>query len=74
VQNNIEPDPPSQIWPNNLISIMQKIMATPCPPPMKPIFKFDLSIEAAGKNYIFLKHTFGGDLQRALDAQPNLPL
>ncbi len=41
---------------------------------MKPIFEFDLSIKAASKNYILLKHTFGGDLQRALDAQPNSPL
>jgi hypothetical protein len=73
-QNNIEPAPPSQIWPNDLISILQKIMATPCQPPTKPIFKFDLSIEAASKNYILLKHTFGGDLQRALNAQPNSPL
>ena len=37
-QNNIEPAPPSQIWPNNLISILKKIMATPCQPPTKPIF------------------------------------
>jgi hypothetical protein len=44
------------------------------PPPTKPIFEFDLSIEAARKNYILLKHTFGGDLQRALNAQPNSPL
>ncbi len=50
VQNNIEPATPSQIWHNDLISILQKIMATPCPPPTKPIFEFDLSIEAASKN------------------------
>jgi hypothetical protein len=74
VQNNIEPATPSQVWPSNLISILQKIMATPCQPPTKPIFEFDLSIKAASKNYILLKHTFGGDLQRALDAQPNSPL
>jgi hypothetical protein len=41
---------------------------------MKPIFEFDLSIKAVNKNYILLKHTLGGDLQRALDTQPNLPL
>jgi hypothetical protein len=70
-QNNIELAPPSQIWPNNLISILQKIMATPCQPPTKPIFEFDLSIKAASKNYILLKNTFEGDLQRALNAQPN---
>jgi hypothetical protein len=74
MQNNIEPAPPSQIWPNNLISILQRIMATSCPPPTKPFFKFDPAINAASKNYILLKHTFGGDLQRALDTQPNLPL
>jgi hypothetical protein len=49
-------------------------MATPCQPPTKPIFEFNLSTKAASKNYILLKHTFGGGLQRALNAQPNSPL
>jgi hypothetical protein len=74
MQNNIEPASPSQIWPNNLISILQRIIATSCPPQTKPIFKFNPSIKAASKNYILLKHTFGGDLQRALDTQSNSPL
>jgi hypothetical protein len=42
------------IWPHDLITSLQQIMATPCPHPSKPLFKFDLSVEAANKNYILL--------------------
>jgi hypothetical protein len=49
-------------------------MATPCPHPSKPIFKFDLSIEVAKKNYIILMRKFGGVLHKALHAQQGLPL
>jgi hypothetical protein len=49
-------------------------MATPCRHPLKPIFKFDLSIEAAKKNYIILMRKFKGDLHKELHAQQGLPL
>jgi hypothetical protein len=49
-------------------------MALPCPNPSKPQFKFDLSVNAAEKNYILLMQKFGGDLHRALHAQKNSPL
>jgi hypothetical protein len=49
-------------------------MATPCRHPSKPIFEFDLSIEAAKKNYITLMRKFGGDLHKALHAQQGSPL
>jgi hypothetical protein len=49
-------------------------MAIPCPYPSKPIFEFDLSIEAAEKNYIILMRKFGGVLHKALYAQQGSPL
>ena len=49
-------------------------MATPCPHPSKPLFEFNLSVEAANKNYILLMQKFGGDLHRALHAQNESPL
>jgi hypothetical protein len=53
MQNNIEPAPPSQIWPNNLISILQRIMATSCPPPDKAYFRIR-SINQSGKQELHL--------------------
>jgi hypothetical protein len=49
-------------------------MATSCCHPSKPIFEFDLSIEAAKKNYIILMRKLGGDLHKALHAQQGSPL
>jgi hypothetical protein len=49
-------------------------MAAPCPLLLKPLFKFDLSVEAAEKNFILLKHKFGGNLHLALHAQNGLLL
>jgi hypothetical protein len=49
-------------------------MATPCPHPLKPLFKFDLSVEAAEKNFILLTHKFGEDLHLTLHNQNGLPL
>ncbi len=63
-----------KIWPENLIQHLQDIMALPCQNPSKPLFEFDLSVEAAEKNYILLMRKFGGDLHRALHAQKDSPL
>jgi hypothetical protein len=49
-------------------------MATPCPHPSKPLFKFDHSVNPTEKNYILLMCNFGGDLHLALHAQNRLPL
>jgi hypothetical protein len=49
-------------------------MATPCRHPSKPIFEFNLSIEAAKKNYIILMCKFEGDLHKALHTQQGLSL
>ena len=44
------------------------------PSSLETSFEFDLTVEAAKKNYIILMHKFGGCLQQALDAQWGLPL
>jgi hypothetical protein len=49
-------------------------MATPCQHPSKPIFKFNLSVEAARKNFIILTRKFGGNLHKALHTQHGSPL
>jgi hypothetical protein len=64
----------NKVWPPSLISILQQTMATPCYHPSKPLFEFDMSVEAAKKNYMILMHKFGGDLHKALRAQQGSPL
>ncbi len=41
---------------------------------MKPLFKFDLSVDAAERNYTLLMQHFEGDLHKALHAQQESPL
>ena len=65
---------PSSVWPSNLITILQRIVALPCHQPSKPIFAFKFSLEAANKNFNLLMRKFGGDLSKALLAQSDLHL
>jgi hypothetical protein len=65
---------PSLVWPSDLIPILQRIAASPCHQPTKPLFAFNFSLEAANKNFILLKRKFGGDLQKALLAQSDSQL
>ena len=62
------------VWPSDLISILRRIAELPCRQPSKPLFAFEFNLEAANKNYIVLKHKFGGDLSEALLAQSDSPL
>ena len=64
----------TKVWPPSLISILQKTMAIPCCHPLETLFEFDMSVEAAEKNYMILMHKFGGDLHKALHAQKGSPL
>ncbi len=57
-----------------MISIIQQIMATPCQHPTKPLFVFDLWIEAAHTKIIILMHKGWGDLIKAIEAQQTSPL
>ncbi len=42
--------------------------------PLETTIRFDMSVEAAEKNYMILMHKFGGDLHEALRAQQGSPL
>ncbi len=64
----------NKVWPPSLILILQQTMATSCYHPSKPLFDFDMSVEAAEKNYMILMHKFGGDLHEALRTQQGSPL
>jgi len=57
----------------NLIKIIGDIKWQPSPAPMKQEFAFELTKEAAEKNYCLLKK-YGLDLSRAIDAQKSSPL
>jgi hypothetical protein len=59
---------------HHLITILQQIAVLPCRQPSKPLFAFELSLEAANKNFILLTCKFGGDLSKALLAQSNSSL
>jgi len=65
---------PSSVWPSALITILQQIAALPCRQPLKPLFAFKFSLEAANKNFILLRRKFGGDLSKALLAKSDSPL
>ena len=66
--------PNRDVWPSDLISILQRIAELPCRQPSKPLFAFEFNLEAANKNFILLKRKFGGDLSEALLAQSDSPL
>ena len=66
--------PNQDVWPSDLISILQRIAELPCRQPSKPLFAFEFNLEAANKNFILLKRKFGGDLSEALLAQSDSPL
>ena len=64
----------NSVWPPDHTPILGQITATPCQHQSKPLFVFNLSIEAVNRNFMLLKHKFGIDLQKALLAQQNCPL
>jgi hypothetical protein len=60
-------------FPTNLINIIGDILGQPSPAPMTQEFDFELTKEAAAKNFCVLKK-YGLDLSRAIDAQKSSPL
>ena len=60
-------------WPCNLLSAIKKVTEEPCRKPSKPEFLFEMSREAAEKNFCILTK-YGKDLSRALEAQKTSPL
>ena len=61
------------IWPINLLDAIKRVIDTPCVAPAKPEFAFEMTKEAAEKNFCILAK-YGMDLGRALDAQKESPL
>jgi len=55
-------------WPENLVEIIQSVMSMKIHKPTKPEFAFDMSMEAAERNYLLLKK-YDGSLAVALQAQ-----
>jgi hypothetical protein len=60
-------------WPANLVEIIQSAMSMKIHKPTKPEFAFDMSMEAAERNYLLLKK-YDGSLAVALQVQGNSPL
>jgi hypothetical protein len=55
-------------WPDEIIPIIKSIFSTITPSPKPSLFTFDLSLEAAHKNYCIMKR-FDSNLGKALKAQ-----
>ena len=60
-------------WPPNITAIIKQIIEQECPAPSPTAFTFQLSQEAAHRNFCVLQQ-FGGDLGRAIAAQSSSPL
>jgi hypothetical protein len=60
-------------FPLELISIINEIRGQPIPVPMEQEFFFDMTQEAAAKNFLVFKQ-YGFDLGRAIEAQKLSPL
>jgi hypothetical protein len=59
------------IWLSNLIDIIRAIMQIPPRQPTHAKFSFELTNEAAEKNYLVLMHKYRGNLVALLESQPN---
>jgi hypothetical protein len=69
--NHPPTNPPTDdnIWPTNLIEIIRAIKQIPPRQPSRQEFSFELSDEAAEKNFLILMRKYGGCLSDALAAQ-----
>jgi hypothetical protein len=67
--SNKSPSKGNEIWPTNLLDTIQAI--TPPPPQQltQPEFSFELTSEAAEKNYLMLMWTYMGSLANSLEVQ-----
>ena len=62
------------VCPDNLMEIVQQVLDIPIRKPDKPEFAFELSMEAAERNYLLLMQKYEGSLELALKAQQHSPL
>ena len=61
-----------RVWPKNMMSIIKSIVESHGPRPEKPLFEFEMTSEAAKKNFLVLK-SFNFDVKAALAAQAKSP-
>jgi hypothetical protein len=66
------PPTDNNIWPTNLIEIIKAIKQILPRQPSQPEFSFELTDEAAKKNFLILMRTYGGGLSDLLAAQQDL--
>lgn len=64
---------PRSCWPIDLVGEIRKAISIVCAKPAMPEFRFELTEEAALKNYLVLKK-YNFNLESALNAQANSPL
>ena len=62
------------VWPVGIVDVVRKTLNIPIRKPEKPEFVFDMSMEAAEKNYLLLMQKYGGSLEKALTANRESPL
>ena len=67
------PKEPQNCWPSNLIETIKQVVSFKCPKPKRQEFQFELTEEAALKNFLVLKK-YNFDLGAALKAQIKSPL
>ena len=59
-------------WPENLIALISTVSNRPSPPLIPPLFSFELSTEAAQRNYCVLRKF--GSLEQAIEQQKDSPV
>jgi hypothetical protein len=62
------------IWPEDLLSIVRKTLDIPIRKPRTPDFKFEMTMEAAEKNFLLLMHKYGGSMELELKAEQDSPM
>jgi hypothetical protein len=65
--------PPTFFLPPNPLTIIKSIINVPCATPSPPLFKFNLNLEAAHRNYLVMRK-FNNNIEQTLNAQQDSPL
>ena len=62
------------VWPDDLVELVQRVLEIPIRKPDKPEFAFEMTMEAAERNYLLLMQRYKVSLELALKAQQHSPL
>ena len=68
------PNGNESVWPENIINIVTAILNIPIRKPEKPEFMFELTMEAAERNYQLLIKKYGGSLEKAVKGNRKSPM